>query len=89
VVAVIGRNAVLALTTLALSTLPLPFGVLGRTYNRSQLEAALVNVNPKDQAVIREFGYREAARPFQLGGVLTLITLPSGLVAFALRKRKP
>jgi hypothetical protein len=90
VVALITKNVAAAMAAIALSSAPLIIGVAGQAYNRAQVDAAIAHVDPADQETIREAGYRESARPLQLGGLATVITLPLAFIAFAnARKSQP
>jgi hypothetical protein len=88
VLAIVTRKSVVAMAAMALSALPLTAGVLGMVYNRSVVENAVAMVNPADRAIILEQGNKEAMRPLQLGGVLTLFTFPLGILAFVRAPRQ-
>jgi hypothetical protein len=88
VLAIVTRKSVVAMAAMALSALPLTAGVLGMVYNRSRVMEAVAMVNPADKAMIIEQGNKEAMRPLQLGGVLTLFTFPMGVLAFVRAPRQ-
>lgn len=88
VAGVVSKNAKVALVALALATLPLTMGVLGRAYNRTIVDQALAAVSPADHALLKEVGYAESDRPLQLGGVATLFTLPTAIAAYVLSRKR-
>ena len=85
--AVVLKKPVVAMAAIALSVMPLTVGVLGTMYNRHVVQQAVAMVNPLQRDVILEAGNREAMRPLQLGGVLTFLCLPLGVIAFWLSPR--
>ena len=89
VVALLTRSSGVALAALALAALPLCLGVVGRAQGRRGTDQALAMVSPEHQEAIRAAGYAESERPLQLGGVLTLLTLPTAAAGFAVSRRRP
>lgn len=80
------KNAI-ALAVLGFSLLPLCLGVIGQAVGRQTVEEAIAHVHPQDQELIRDAGCKEAARPLQLGGVLSLLTLPTAAVGLLVSRR--
>jgi ABC-type methionine transport system permease subunit len=61
---------------------PLVVGMVGWFYNRSVVDAALMNVDPANVEQIRAVGYAEARHPMDLGSALTCVLLvPAALAA--------
>lgn len=86
--ALLTRKSALALAALGFSMLPLCLGVIGQAVGRQTVDQAIGMANPDDRELIRDAGYKEAARPLQLGGVLSLLTLPTAAVGLLVSRKR-
>lgn len=77
----------LAVAALACAAVVMLMGVGGMMWGRSQVDRALVMVNPEDAEKIREQGYLEANRPLQLGGPLAVLSTLLALSGFVMTRR--
>lgn len=80
--ALMANHRGLAMASLGLVALIALAGVGGTMLGRRQVDEAIVVVDPKDQALIREVGYRESGRNLQLAGITGLPLMVLAVAAY-------